>query len=337
MTKINRSILINGEKKWIHVQSEQEYADKIRELSGYSPKSTRGHNFRKYALEWFELFSKPGIETSTAVTYKRQLDLHIFPVLGDMDIEDVTVNDVQKIFNAIPGIRETKKKVKTVLNMIFEAAIDDEYIQRNPLNSKRLKITGADSHYTEEYTVEQMRYLIAHIPDIQKDEDRMYLALQALHPLRLEEVLGLKWGDVNFRNMTLRINRAVTHPTRNQPEIKDTKTEASARTIGLSRIAAMYLKEGESNEFIFGGEEPYSYQRVRRMCERIKRDTGFEENVTPRRFRTTVLTDIYDRTKNVKATQAAAGHTTPAMTLRYYVKGRTGMNYTADVIDEAYC
>lgn len=73
------------------------------------------------------------------------------------------------------------------------------------------------------------------------------------------------------------------------------------------------------------------------MCERIKRDTGFEENVTPRRFRTTVLTDIYDRTKDVKATQAAAGHTTPAMTLRYYVKGRMGMNYTADVIDEAYC
>ncbi len=146
----------------------------------------------------------------------------------------------------------------------------------------------------------------------------------------------MEWFEL-FSKPGIETSTAGTHPTRNQPEIKDTKTEASARTIGLSRIAAMYLKEGEPNEFIFGGEEPYSYQSVRRMCERIKLDTGFEENVTPRRFRTTVLTDIYDRTKDVKATQAAAGHTTPAMTLRYYVKGRMGMNYTADVIDEAYC
>ena len=32
------------------------------------------------------------------------------------------------------------------------------------------------------------------------------------------------------------------------------------------------------------------------MCQRIQRDTGFEESVTPRRFRTTVLTDLYDQT-----------------------------------------
>jgi hypothetical protein len=62
----------------------------------------------EYALEWFALFFKPGIETSTAVTYKRQLDLHIIPVLGDMNIEDATVNDVQKLFNAIPANLLTK-------------------------------------------------------------------------------------------------------------------------------------------------------------------------------------------------------------------------------------
>lgn len=58
------------------------------------------------------------------------------------------------------------------------------------------------------------------------------------------------------------------------------------------------------------------------MCDRIKRDTGFTENITPIRFRTTVLTDLYDQTKDIKLAQAAAGHTTSAMTLRYYVKGR---------------
>lgn len=57
------------------------------------------------------------------------------------------------------------------------------------------------------------------------------------------------------------------------------------------------------------------------MCNRIKRDTGFPESTTPIHFRTTVLTDLYDQTKDIKLAQAAVGHTTSAMTLRYYVKG----------------
>ncbi len=60
------------------------------------------------------------------------------------------------------------------------------------LKSKRLKITGAASKFTDTYTVEQMQYLVSHLDTVQNPVDRAYLAIQALHPLRLEEVLGLK-------------------------------------------------------------------------------------------------------------------------------------------------
>ena len=33
------------------------------------------------------------------------------------------------------------------------------------------------------------------------------------------------------------------------------------------------------------------------MCERIAKDMRFDGKITPARFRTTVLTDIYDKTK----------------------------------------
>ena len=88
--------------------------------------------------------------------------------------------------------------------------------------------------------------------------------------------------------------------------------------------------------FIIGGEKPYSYQQVKRMCDRIQRDTGFSEKITPIRFRTTVLTDIYDQTRDAKAAQKAAGHTTTAMTMKYYIKGRTSAAETARAIDQAY-
>ena len=63
---------------------------------------------------------------------------------------------------------------------------------------------------------------------------------------------------------------------------------------------------------------------------------GFNENITPRRFRTTVLTDLYDMTKDIKQAQAAAGHTTAAMTLKHYVKGRSEHRNTAAPIASAY-
>lgn len=220
-----------------------------------------------------------------------------------MVVEEIGVDAVQRLFNGMDTSKETKQKAKRLLNQILNAAIDDDLLVKNPLKSNRIKITGAESTTTEVYSVGQMRYLVQHIDDLQRPLDRTYLALQALHPLRLEEVLGLRWTDIDLDNMTLSVRRAVTHPDRNRPEIKDTKTKSSVRTIGLSSLAIPYLVSAEKDGFILGGDSPLSYSVVKRMCERIRRETGFSEKITPMRFRTTVLTDIYEQAKDIKLTQ----------------------------------
>lgn len=181
-----------------------------------------------------------------------------------------------------------------------------------------------------------MRFLVGRICSVEREDDRAFLALHALHPLRPEEVLGLQWRDVDFRRGIIRVERAATHPGRNQPLVKETKTEASRRAIDLVAQAIPYFRRGAPEDFVVGGPKPLTYTQVRRMCQRIQRDTGFEESVTPRRFRTTVLTDLYDQTKDVKQAQAAAGHTTAAMTLKHYVKGRPQRANTAAPIVRAY-
>ena len=336
--KITRTVTINGAKHWIRANTEQEYADKLLKLIGTQDTAQEHskHLFADYAMTWFETYSKPNIETVTATTYKRQLTLHLLPAFDGLTVEDMTTDDVQRLFNGMTGSKATKNKARMVLNQILDAAVEDGLIVKNPLKSKRIKITGKASQATVPYSVEQMRYLVQHIGDIKDPLDRAYLAIQALHPLRLEEVLGLQGADIDRENMAIHVCRAVTHPTRNQPEIKDTKTQSSARTIGLSALAVPHLPQVAGNEFVFGGSKPLSYTQVRKMCNRIKRDTGFTENITPIRFRTTVLTDLYDQTKDIKLAQAAAGHTTSAMTLRYYVKGRETISNAAAVVDRAY-
>lgn len=335
-TKINRTVTIDGVKRWIHANSEQEYCDKLAKLFCGEPQNRVKHLFSEYVSNWFEVYSKPNLATATVQLYSRLFTCHILPSFEGMAVEDITTDDVQRLFNGMDTSKETKHKTRRLLNQVFEAAVDDGLLDKNPAKSKRIKITGAESTTTAVYSVEQMQYLVQHIGDIKQPLDRTYMAIQALHPLRLEEVLGLKWSDIDMEHMALSVNRAVTHPTRNQPEVKDTKTRSSVRTIGLSQLSILYLTPGKADDFVLGDSSPLSYTQVRRMCERIQKDTGFTEKITPKRFRTTVLTDLYDKTHDIKLVQAAAGHTTADMTLKHYVKGRGNVVKSAAAIESVY-
>ena len=62
--------MIGGVKRWIHANTEQEYADKLMKLLDSKPPETGKHPFSEYAWNWFEVYSKPSIETVTVTTYK---------------------------------------------------------------------------------------------------------------------------------------------------------------------------------------------------------------------------------------------------------------------------
>ena len=54
--------------------------------------------FKDYAIKWFEVYSKPNIEIVIATTYARQLKKYLVPYFGDIDIEDITTDDIQRFF-----------------------------------------------------------------------------------------------------------------------------------------------------------------------------------------------------------------------------------------------
>ncbi len=344
-SKIRRHVSINGVSVWITADNEQEYAEKLLQLSSVqaaeteSSSPTAAHNFGEYAMYWFETFSKPNTTSVTAKIYGQDLRCHILPVLGDMAIEDITVDDIQRLFNRMGNVaKASKQKVKVVLNQILEMAIEQDLIQRNPLRSRSLRITGKQSRETKPYSIDQIRYLAAHLNDLSRDSDRAWLALLISLPLRPEEALGLRWQDFDTEKRTLLIRCTVTHPDRNMPEFKErTKTDASRRTLVLPESIVPYLgKPSMDSDFIVGGEKPLSYTEVERMRTRIRRETGFDDKITPRRFRTTVATDISNKTHDLKLVQYMLGHSTPQMTLKHYDKGRSTAVDARAAISEDY-
>lgn len=130
----------------------------------------------------------------------------------------------------------------------------------------------------------------------------------------------------------------LSYPTRNDPEFKPyTKTASSIRDLAVPKEILAYLPEGaEAEEFVIGGETPVTYTQLRGIRKRINVDTHFGETITPRRFRTTVATDISAMTHDLKLVQRMLGHATPQMTLKYYDKGRSAAIDASKAIGECY-
>lgn len=342
--KIRRRFVLQGVPIWITANSEQEYGEKLMQLSAVNTvqtsQSEEKHPFRDYAMRWFNVFSKPNVEIVTAKTYERQLRMYILPVIGDMMLEDIETSDVQKIFNSMPALMKqgSKVKVKIVLNQIFNMAVEDGYMRRNPLQTSSLRIKGTTATVTQPYTVEQMRHLAGSIDKITNPYDKIWLALHLSLPLRPEEVLGLKWENVNLETCTLNVQNTVTHPGRSMPLFKPyTKTASSVRTLAFpEEIRKYFPPKGEPDEFVVGGASPLSYTQVKRMRNRIQKQTNFDDAIVPRRFRTTVATDISAQTHDLKLVQKMLGHSTPQMTLKHYDKGRGQATDASSAIEKVY-
>lgn len=137
-------------------------------------------------------------------------------------------------------------KTRTVLNQIFRKAIDDDLMRKNPLQAFSFRLTGEASDTTQPYSVEEMRLMVERIGRLTNPNDIAYLAVATMQPLRLEETLGLQWQDVDCQAMALHIRRAVTHPDRNAPIVKETKTQEK-RDVALTKrpciIWTAYRKE----------------------------------------------------------------------------------------------
>ena len=86
MAKINRAVTIDGVKKWIRANTEQEYAEKLialcQPVQAKDVPHKKKHRFDDYALTWFEIYGRPHLATVTATTYQRQIGLYLLPAFG---------------------------------------------------------------------------------------------------------------------------------------------------------------------------------------------------------------------------------------------------------------
>lgn len=92
-------------------------------------------NFDEFAQYYFENFRKRKVQPLTLVNDKYRYNNHLKPLLGSMNIKDITPAQCQKLIDNFieKGQGKTADEVYSLLNVIFKMAIAHGILGRNPL------------------------------------------------------------------------------------------------------------------------------------------------------------------------------------------------------------
>ncbi len=196
------------------------------------------------------------VKEPTIKRYQSVLKNYILPVFEDKLISTLKVSDLRiylnHMQNRISG--KTLDLIMIVFNGIFQEAIYDEEINKNPfIHIRRVKTA---SEPAQPLSKEEVRQLLSST----KGWFKNFLGLAFFSGMRTGEMLGLKWEDVSWDDSEMRITR-----TRGDSGIETTpKTFNSRRVIPIfdelrPYLESQYLLTGKYNGYVFlnSSNEPF--------------------------------------------------------------------------------
>jgi integrase len=233
----------------------------------------------KVGAPWFEYVTLKGLEKTTLSAYRLHVDRHINPLtvddgrgpvkLGDMKVVDLTAPFVEAVRVALlcKLSRPMAKKVFITFRAVVSYAQRKGHVAQNvAASAESIEISSRDKHKLEVGvdipSREEVSAMIAHAGAL-----RPMLTVSAFSGLRVSELRGLRWSDVDFKANTISVRQRMDRFN----EIGRPKTKSSARTLPVGPAVIKMLKEwrlacpnGETN-LVFPGEDgdryPYSTSR----------------------------------------------------------------------------
>jgi integrase len=296
---------------------------------------------------WFRDYSSRKIKQSTRSSYDMYIHKHIFPEIGNLKISTLTPTVIQRFYNkkiesgrldGKGGLNpKTLKNIHNMLHAALDQAVKNDIIAKNPCNS--VVLPPMKKKEIQVLSVEDQSKLI----DACRSERLGFGITLTLHTgLRLGELLGLKWCDVDFENRTLSVNRTLNRlksfdpnsPAKTEIVIGIPKTKNSMRRIPLSELLvekftdhkAAQDKEKTVNadiyidqDFVFANIigmpiEPRAYQDVFKRA--LKK--GNVADINFHALRHTFATRALELNIPAKIVSQILGHATIQLTLDLY-------------------
>lgn len=157
-----------------------------------------------YLRDWLNSYGTTNLRPSTFRGYKVNIENHVIPNIGNTPLRDISAASLDKFYSDLlkKGFAvNTVKYIHRTLSIALEHARKYHYIEMNPthdvITKFNIKVKTPDP-----FTVEQMAILMNSVHGTVWE---MIITLAGLYGLRRNEILGLTWDNVNFKNKSFKI------------------------------------------------------------------------------------------------------------------------------------
>jgi integrase len=184
--------------------------------------------------------------------YAAALRLHVVPTLGATPLQKLQSEDIDALYRSLKG-KLTERGIlflNVVLNSCLETATRGRKLARNPLADLETKPTAPAS----DHGLVLDRAQLIRLENGFRGHPLHPIVVTAIHTAcRRNELLALRWGDLDIANRTLRIERSLER-TRGNSAVKAPKTNRGVRTIKIGeKLLALLLAHREQHLRIAAG------------------------------------------------------------------------------------
>ncbi len=275
--------------------------------------------FGDFARKWEDAIL-PTYRSSSRYFYRNILRTHLLPKFASCRLCDIKGPDVQMFLNqkAQRYAPSVLHHIRATLSRIYATAKEWGYVESNPASGVRLPQSRAvrPKIIFEPSDLEK-------IIESLKEPYRTMILVAAVTGMRISELLGLKWSDVDFERRLLHVRRAYY-----RGEFGPPKNRASERVIPLAPgilYALVSLKSDvrrSSLDLVFPNAAGNPYEAgalLNRVLYPTLASLGLPKTGW-RAFRRSAATALSEMREPVRTTQQVLGHSSPHTTLAFYVQ-----------------
>ncbi|HHY33350.1 MAG TPA: site-specific integrase [Firmicutes bacterium] len=241
---VGRDATGKPKRRYIYGRTRKEVQEQLTKLladaQGGLPIDVTKQTVGQFLLHWLNDTVRGSRAPKTYLRYESTINTHLIPALSNIPLAKLAPQHLLRLYRELQdaGGHDKAHKCHATLHCALSTAVKLGLIPRNP----------ADLVDAPRVERKEMRVLTpeetARLFDAARG-DRYYAlyVLAATCGLRLGELLGLKWQDIDFDAGTLQVQRQLQWITGAGPTFKEPKTKGSRRTIYLPRLAIDALKE----------------------------------------------------------------------------------------------
>lgn len=209
-------------------------------------------SYADYLDWWFDNYVMVSCKHTTQNNYRIIIDNHLKPALGAYKLRAITPIMLQDYVNRKYATGLKKSTLKAIMGVMTGslryAVVPAQLLQSSPaeyIKQPKMRADKVEVNRTVIPTEEFSRLM----ERFERGNPFRYALLIGYYTgLRIGEVYGLTWSDIDFEQRTLMVNKQVYKRTRGKDEqaawyFGDTKTKASVRRIKIGETLVRELKE----------------------------------------------------------------------------------------------